>query len=124
MITVVLAWPVTQLWPNRHSGHTWAYKQQYVASARREGEVATLQAIGGGVGWGGCMAAPKLALTITFQRQDGHVYDIQNAFSACKSHLDGIADALGIDDSSFEPITLRRAVGSEACVIVQIEEGK
>ena len=118
-ITVVLAWPRTELWPNRNTGHVWAYRHQYAASARREGEIATLAALQGD---DYRPTAPTLALTITFQRKDKHCYDLQNAFSAAKNHLDGIADALGIDDSKFEPVTLRRSTGAEACVIVQIEE--
>lgn len=34
--------------------------------------------------------------------------DRDNLLAACKAYQDGIADALGIDDTIFEPIVLRR----------------
>ncbi len=119
VVTVMLAWPRTELWPNRNTGHVWAYRNQYAASARREGAIAMLAALQSD---DYRPTAPTLALTVTFMRKDKHFYDLQNAFSAAKNHLDGIADALGIDDSKFEPVTLRRQVGAESCVIVKIEE--
>src|SRR3990167_7128305 len=46
---------------------------------------------------------------IVFQPPDNRRYDSDNVLASCKAYLDGIAEALGIDDLAFNPITLFRA---------------
>jgi crossover junction endodeoxyribonuclease RusA len=49
-----------------------------------------------------------LALTLTFCAPDRRRRDLDNLLSALKADFDGVAQALGVDDHMFEPITLRR----------------
>ena len=49
-----------------------------------------------------------LRLCIIFHPARKGRYDRDNALARCKGYLDGIAAALDIDDSQFEPTTLRR----------------
>ena len=47
--------------------------------------------------------------------------DRDNLLAACKAGLDGIAAALKVDDSRFEPLTIRRVFGAKpGCVLVEV----
>ena len=47
-----------------------------------------------------------LALSITFHPPTGHRRDLDNCLASIKGALDGIADALEVDDQIFRPITI------------------
>jgi crossover junction endodeoxyribonuclease RusA len=62
-----------------------------------------------------------LAVTITFVQPDKRRRDRDNLLSACKPSLDGLAEAIGVDDSQFEPLTIRRRYGNKpGCVLVTV----
>lgn len=48
----------------------------------------------------------RLAISIMFHEPDRRGRDADGCLSAIKGHLDGVADALGIDDRQFRPITI------------------
>jgi Holliday junction resolvase RusA-like endonuclease len=48
-------------------------------------------------------AAGPVALTITFVQPDRRARDRDNLLAALKPSLDGLADALGVNDAQFEP---------------------
>ena len=108
MITVMLPFPPSELSPNRKNGKHWtathAIKGKYLADCR----ILTLQAMGKWV-------PPKgtLALDITFIQPDKRRRDRDNLLAAMKSGLDGVSQALGVDDQHFEPITIRREFGTK-----------
>ena len=54
-----------------------------------------------------------MALDITFIQPDKRRRDRDNLLAAMKSGLDGLAQALGVDDSEFEPVTIRREYGQK-----------
>jgi crossover junction endodeoxyribonuclease RusA len=56
---------------------------------------------------GHCENWRTVHLLITFRPPDQRKRDLDNMLAAIKSGLDGVADALGADDSRFE-ITIRR----------------
>lgn len=41
-------------------------------------------------------------VSLTFIPKDNRRRDLDNLIASCKSLLDGISDAMGIDDSKFE----------------------
>ncbi|SOE49110.1 hypothetical protein ODI_R1848 [Orrella dioscoreae] len=47
-----------------------------------------------------------MKVTLTFVAPDRRRRDIDNLLACMKSQMDGIAIALGVDDSQFRPITL------------------
>lgn len=57
--------------------------------------------------WGDLQGAKKLRVTFTFCPPDKRKRDLDNVFSSMKAARDGIAEALHIDDSKWEPITLK-----------------
>jgi crossover junction endodeoxyribonuclease RusA len=98
MTRIVLPWPAKELSPNAR-GH-WAKQARFKKGAR---ELA---------GWTACEAgwaqhgpfwevADNLQITITFCPPDKRRRDLDNAIASFKASQDGIADALGIDDSKW-----------------------
>ena len=91
MITVILPWPASCLSPNAR-GH-WTKKAAAAAKARRDAAILCQMQ--------GARALPWAAMSVAleFRAPTRRAYDLDNALSSCKSLLDGIADASGIDDS-------------------------
>lgn len=93
MITVILPWPASCLSPNAR-GH-WTKKAAAAAKARRDAAILCQMQ--------GARALPWAAMSVAleFRAPTRRAYDLDNALSSCKSLLDGIADASGIDDSRW-----------------------
>lgn len=53
------------------------------------------------------LAEKGLHLRITFCPPDRRRRDLDNMLASIKSHLDGVADVIGVDDSKWE-LTIRR----------------
>jgi crossover junction endodeoxyribonuclease RusA len=95
LLRVVLPWPGAALSPNSR-GH-WRksaaakkhYRRTCAILARQQGTVA------------GCMPAGRLRVCMTFVQPDKRRRDLDNLIAAMKSGLDGLADAMGVDDARF-----------------------
>lgn len=116
MIKFDLPWPSAKLNPNRsmgkHWGSTTALRKQARADAAWMAKGAMMQrlleklpALDFGAG--------PVPLAITFIQPDRRARDRDNLLAALKSSLDGVADALGVNDSQFEPVTIRREYGAK-----------
>lgn len=116
MLIVSLPFPSAKLNPNRSKGVHWAATSALRKKARNDAAWATKGAmlqrlmeklppldLGPGT----------VPLTITFIQPDRRHRDRDNLLAACKPSLDGVADALEINDSQFEPVTIRREYGSK-----------
>jgi crossover junction endodeoxyribonuclease RusA len=113
-IVIAFPWPEPALWPNR-AAKWWA-----LARARKEAKRAGFFAVLEVKPELGSLPA-RLPITVRFCPSTRRRFDTDNALAALKGHFDGIAQALGIDDSSFEPITVHRGpVQKPGCVIVEI----
>lgn len=102
MLTIKLDWPDASLMPNRKNGRHWAGTQPAKVRARQEGYFATKQAMAGRV----FAIDGRVPLRVTFVSPDKRDRDLDNLLSSLKHGLDGIAQALGIDDKHFRPITI------------------
>ena len=68
------------------------------------------------------MAAPY-RVTILFVAPNRRRYDVDNLLARLKAGLDGVCDALKINDVQFRTIVIRRAVGvGHGSVDLLIEE--
>lgn len=105
MIEIILPFPDPKLNPNRSKGTHWAVTTKARKQARETAFWLTKAAVAGGQQLSG------LSLGIVFVQPDRRARDRDNLLAALKPSLDGIADALGVNDSHFEPITLRREYG-------------
>lgn len=95
-VTFDLPFPNKLLWPN---GRTRSYmaKHRVLKSHREWARLAALSAgvkqIAGGHGF---------AIAATVHPKTRNLIDRDNCVAALKSYLDGIADALGVDDRTFD----------------------
>jgi len=94
-VRIALPWPDRALSPNGRSH--WAIKARAVKSARNTARVLTMEALRlRKPGW------DRVLLHWEFHPKTRNGVDSDNAESSVKAYRDGIADALGIDDSKFE----------------------
>jgi crossover junction endodeoxyribonuclease RusA len=100
MTRIELPWPAKELSPNAR-GH-WAKMARFKKGAREHADWTTKQAgitpEYAGKWWD--LIGP-LEITITFHQPDRRRRDRDNMIASFKSAQDGIADALGIDDSKW-----------------------
>lgn len=93
-MSIVLPWPSPDLSPNARS-RTYHKKARATKVARREAWAITLESK---------VKAPKseeIAVTIAFYPPDARRRDRDNCIASMKAALDGVAEALGVDDSRF-----------------------
>lgn len=105
-LMITLNWPDRRLAPNRSAGRAWQSTRGLKDDAREWAFFETRAVMMGLAD----KFTPKGAvpLVLTFCPPDKRRRDLDGLLSASKHALDGIAKALGIDDSQFEPVTLRR----------------
>lgn len=113
---VALPWPPSILSPNARAH--WAAKNRAVKLYREECAWLT-KAAGLRVGWEGTVHA-----WITFYPPDRRQRDDDNAISSFKAGRDGVAQALGIDDSRFRlhPFLSDKVIKG-GCVKVKLTNG-
>lgn len=94
---IEVSWPSRPLWPNFRSRTHWA-KTRAVKAARTEAFYATKAARVS-------IAAGDVPIRVqaTFYPPDRRTRDYDNCGSTLKPIYDGIADALGVNDSAFRP---------------------
>lgn len=109
---ITLPWPDKALFPNRSKGVHWGAISGIKACAMNDAWALTKEALAGFRKDMGRDFRPvgNVPLTITFHYPDARRRDLDNCFAACKSALDGVALALGVDDSLFYPVTLDRVL--------------
>lgn len=109
---ITLAWPDTQLWPNRPSHWTAVHRRR--KAAKEEAWAACLEAGLRNTG------ADRAHIAITFRPPNRRRFDLDNALAAIKGHLDGISLAIGIDDSRFDVSVARGEPAPGGRVVVEI----
>lgn len=98
---VKLDFPAPELFPNRKNGRHFGSTASAKASARDGAWALTRQQMGAWVPPTG-----NIALSIVFVPPSGHRRDLDNCLAAAKPALDGVALALGVDDSRFRPVLI------------------
>lgn len=113
---VKLPFPASALFPNRRLGQHWAKTNVSKVWAKDYAFYATKAVIGTYVPKDG-----PIALSVVFCPPDKRRRDADGMLSALKHALDGVALALGIDDSRFRPILIDVGpVAKNGCVIVAV----
>jgi len=110
-----LPYPNKALWPNGRAH--WAAKARETKLHRAWAFAATRAYIGPGYKHDGSRIAIRLTV---HPKTNGVAPDKDNCLAACKSYLDGIADALGVDDSLFDPQPVHFA-GKGSRFIIEID---
>lgn len=93
-VVIDLPFPAKPLWPNGRAH--WAEKARAVKSHR---EWARIAALASGANWSGFKDGVSLAVTV--HPKTRHPIDRDNCVASLKSYIDGLADALGVDDRTF-----------------------
>jgi crossover junction endodeoxyribonuclease RusA len=101
-VLIELSWPAKQLSPNARVHHM--VKHRFAKAAKIEAGWATKAARPFDWGHDG-----PFAIGITAYPPSNRNRDADNLIASLKSHLDGIADALGVNDSTFQAPTLKWA---------------
>jgi len=112
--TFGLTWPDRRLNPNARVH--WALKARIV---KAEKLTAALQAKVAGLGHG-MYESPHVE--IVFCPPDRRRRDLDNCLASCKAMLDGIAEAIGVDDSLWRISMEWGPVHPGGCVIVTVRE--
>jgi crossover junction endodeoxyribonuclease RusA len=112
---IKLPYPDPSLNPNRKNGKHWAATKSLKDSAKEAGYYMAKI----------CYASEtpekvKTPVTITFTQSDKRKRDLDNLLAASKPAIDGIAQGMGIDDTLFEPITVKRAYDTQSYMTVEI----
>lgn len=119
-VEVKLEWPDASLMPNRKNGRHWAGTQQAKVRARQDGFFAAKASLRGSM----FVSDGRVPLKVTFVSPDNRNRDLDNLLSSLKHGLDGIAQALGINDAAFRPITIDATVDQFKRGFVLVEIGE
>ena len=118
LLTVELPWFNAALAPNRANGRAWGGLAATKSKAKADACTLTQNAAKGRK----LSTLEKYPLCILFVAPDNRRRDLDGCHGAIKHYLDGVALALGIDDSQFRPIRLDYQVGPKPGKVV-IEVG-
>ena len=109
-----MSWPASVLSPN--SREHWTKRAKYKKAQRNEWAMIALHAKA---------KAPrdgKIDVRLEFVPSDRRPRDLDNCLAAVKSGLDGLADALGVNDSRFRiTFDMGEPVKGGACVKVWVK---
>lgn len=119
-LTIRLPWPDTSLMANRKGGKHWGSTHAAKVRARESAFYAAKEALGRN----SLESAGPVPVSITWVAPNKVRRDLDGLLSAEKPRLDGIAAALGIDDSQFRPLVLDRALDAEKRGFVLVEIGR
>jgi len=119
VLRVTLPWPDRILSPNARPH--WRRKAGAVKLARSEAALSTLAAAGGIHAVRARLAGDApIPITITFTPPDARRRDRDNMQASMKHALDGIAEALRVDDCRFVPTYALSAPVAPGGVVVAI----
>lgn len=105
---IELDFPPAELFPNRAKGTHWTVTHKTKAMYRDNSAWLTK---GQMRDWK--PTDSQIRLTITFVMPDKRLRDTDNCLAAAKAGLDGMADALGVNDRQFQPVIVYRQNGQK-----------
>lgn len=102
---ITLPYPPMELMPNKANGKHWAQTSKVKGASKLAAFMLTKSALI----TQSVVIRDTVPLTITFVQSDKRHRDLDGCLSASKAALDGVAEALKINDRQFEPITIKRS---------------
>ena len=119
-LVIELDFPPADLFPNRAKGRHWGSLYQTRSSYRESSQWLAKSQING---WK--HSGKNISLDLIFEMPDKRYRDADNCLAAAKGALDGLADALFVNDKLFDPITIRRRVGIKpGRLVITIQENE
>ena len=100
-IIIKLPFPPMELMPNRRLGRHWGSTHDIKTGSREGAHKATQETMN-------TWKEPEgnIPVSLLFLSPDKRKRDLDNLLAASKAALDGIAQALGVDDKRFKPILI------------------
>jgi len=122
---IKLPFPAPELFPNRKNGKHWTATSAAKDTQRSAAYMLTKEAM---QSTRSSFDAGNIPLSLVYLTPDKRKRDLDNMLAASKAMLDGVAEALGVDDSRFRPILIDVVSGNKegallAAVGVQIISG-
>ncbi len=122
-LIIRLPFPDKKLMPNKKNGKHWTSTVASKDSQKTDAFLLTLDAldIAGKQTW-----PEHIPLSLMYLTPDKRHRDLDNLLAASKAIIDGMAQALGVDDKRFKPILVDSVLGPKegaliAAVGVRIE---
>ncbi len=116
---IELDFPPSELFPNRAKGTHWGKLYQVRSDYRESSTWLAKHQIKNRSHDGN-----DIHLSLTFVMPDKRFRDLDNCLAAAKAALDGLSDALMVNDKLFHPITVSREVGTRKTAKLIIEIGE
>ena len=108
LLRIELDFPPAELFPNRSRGKHWTATHTAKTNYRQTCAWLTTHQMEDWV-----PTTENIKLSISFVMPDKRLRDTDNCLAAAKSGLDGMADALGINDRQFQPVVVYRSYGQK-----------
>ena len=105
---IILDFPPADLFPNRSKGKHWGSLYKTRSDYRENSFWQTKQQL---KNWK--YLGKAISLDLTFEMPDKRHRDVDNCLAAAKAAIDGLADALFVNDKVFEPLIIRKSHGSK-----------
>lgn len=120
-LSVTFPWPSAKLFPNSKNGRHYLTSLDAKVSARGAGLFYTRQAM---KQCGPIELGAREPMAVTFRMPNRTRRDMDGMHGAIKHYIDGMAQALGVDDSIFRPVRLDDAIdpSKKGCVVIEIGE--
>ncbi len=116
-LLIELPWPHVAMHPNSrlHWAKVSPVKKKYRAVAKRLTNAALREGFR-------VPKKDKLLVSLKFYPPNNQKRDLDGCFASCKAQLDGIADALGVDDSCFMlQLEMMNPMPPHGCVLVGVK---
>jgi hypothetical protein len=117
-LRIELPWPDKILWPNGRT-RNYGYKASCIRKHRGWGYHAALDAVRTQGAFKTASDAIPIRLVVHAKRA-GPLPDADNCIAAAKSALDGIADAIGVNDRRFAAPRVEFATPRTGCFVVEL----
>lgn len=101
-LIVRLPYPAPEMMPNRKNGKHWTATKKIKDDQKFAAALCTKAALN--LSGGGEFGDGYIPLSLVYIQRDKRHRDLDNLLAASKHILDGMAQALGIDDKLFKPI--------------------
>jgi len=115
MISVTLPWPHRDLSPNRARNVHWSKKAIATKSAKERAYYTLMGR--SDTNWHPLRGVHGLSVSYAFHPPDNRRRDFDNMIGCTKAYTDGLAQALGVDDSTFR---LGYEMGSTRLGVVEV----
>lgn len=98
---VKLPFPDAALFPNRKNGKHWTATSAAKDAQKHDAYMLTKQAM---ANQSSNFGEANIPLSLVYLTPDKRKRDLDNMLAASKALIDGMAQALGVDDSRFKPV--------------------